>query len=184
MESNPGARHAVRGELGIPDSARVIVHTARVDPMKDHATLLAAVAGLSNVVTVLVGRGTDTLDLPPGVMALGLRHDVHRLLASGDIIVSSSAYGEGFSNAIAEGMAAGLVPVTTRSGDVEEIVGRTGEIVPPRSAGELRCALERILLMPEAARKSLGDEARARIQARFALDRIVDKYEEVYRNAD
>ncbi len=127
--------------------------------MKDHPTLLASVAGLPDAVTLLIGKGTEALDLPDGVMALGLRRDVDRLLKAGDIVVSSSAYGEGFSNAVAEGMATGLVPVATRTGDVEDIIGTTGETVAPRSVEELRGAIERVLLMPDAIRRALGDAA-------------------------
>jgi glycosyltransferase involved in cell wall biosynthesis len=181
---DPAIREEVRRELGIGDSTRVIVHAARVDPMKDHPTLLAAVAGLPDVTTLLIGKGTEALDLPAGVMALGLRRDIPRLLAAGDIVVSSSAYGEGFSNAVAEGMASGLVPVATRTGDVEEIIGTTGEVVPPRSVDELRAALERVLMMPDAIRRALGDAARERVEARFGLDRIVDRYEALYRGVD
>ena len=132
---DPAVRREVRRELGIAETTRVIVHAARVDPMKDHPTLLASVAGLPDALTLLIGKGTEALDLPDGVMALGLRRDVDRLLAAGDIVVSSSAYGEGFSNAVAEGMATGLVPVATRTGDVEDIIGSTGETLPPALRG-------------------------------------------------
>ncbi len=48
-----------------------------------------------------------------------------------DIVVSSSAFGEGFSNAVAEGMSAGLIPVATDVGDTMRIIGDTGHLVPP-----------------------------------------------------
>ncbi len=102
------ARAAIRAELGIPMDAVVAIHAARVDPMKDHVTSLAALAAAPQVVGLLAGAGTEALTVPPNVRALGLRHDLTRLYAGADLVLSSSAFGEGFSNAIAEGMSAGL----------------------------------------------------------------------------
>src|SRR5690606_11987639 len=80
------ARNEIRREWGVGDDDVVALQIARVDPMKDHATCLKALAGLPHVQGVLVGLDTDTLDLPPNVRALGLRHDIPRLCAAADII--------------------------------------------------------------------------------------------------
>src|SRR5262249_35104087 len=124
------ARANVRRELGIADNAMVLAHVARVDPMKDHAGFLRAMAQLPDVQALLVAAGTEELAATPSVHRLGRRADVPRLLAAADIVVSSSAFGEGFSNAIAEGMACGLPPVATDVGDARIIIGSTGLVVP------------------------------------------------------
>jgi glycosyltransferase involved in cell wall biosynthesis len=178
---DPQARAAVRAELGLALDAVVAMHVARVDPMKDHAGLLAAVARVEGLVTVLIGAGTEALARSPHVLGLGRREDVARLLCAGDLIVSSSAYGEGFSNALAEGMAAGLVPVATDVGDAGEIVGSTGAIVPPRDPAALAAALERIALLSASERSPRGAAARSRIECRFSLEAAVDRFEALYR---
>jgi glycosyltransferase involved in cell wall biosynthesis len=173
-------RAGVRSELGLSPDIPLLFHVARVDPMKDHLTMLAAAEGLHAGKLVLVGRGTEKLSRPEGVIALGERSDVPRLLAAGDLVVSSSAYGEGFSNAIAEGMAAGLVPVATDIGDVREIIGITGEVVPMGNAGNLRRAIDRLLQLPAAERQAKGLAARDRIEKQFSLDRAVDRFAALY----
>jgi glycosyltransferase involved in cell wall biosynthesis len=51
---DPMVRSEVRAELGLGDKV-VVVHVARVDPMKDHATFLAAMARLPDIFGLLIG---------------------------------------------------------------------------------------------------------------------------------
>lgn len=173
-------RNTMRLELGIAPDAVVAIHVARVDAMKDHPTFLAAMKRISHVTGLLVGKDTDALALPANVRALGLRGDVQRLYDGADIVVSSSAFGEGFSNTIAEGMSAGLVPVATDVGDVRLIIGTAGKVVPPGDAAALAAALGEIAALAPERRRALGGTARARIVENFAIDAAVTNYELLY----
>lgn len=177
---DPALRVALRQTLGLDPRARVAVHVARVDPMKDHATLLAAAKAVPELTLVLVGRGTDQLPSQPGVIALGLRDDVPRLLCAGDAIVLSSAFGEGFPNALAEGMAAGLVPITTNTGDSAMIAGETGWVVPPRAPEALAEALRAFCALPAAELEARGTAARESIRSRFSIARTAERFHEIY----
>jgi glycosyltransferase involved in cell wall biosynthesis len=173
-------RAAVRAELGLDPHQVVVVNVARVDPMKDHAILVAAMSRARGACALLIGLGTDALNTPPQILGLGRRRDIARLLTAGDIIVSSSAYGEGFSNAVAEGMAAGLVPVMTDVGDARNIVGDTGVIVPPHDAVLLGNAINSIAAMSPDHRRTRGEAARGRIMSEFNIERAVSRYCELY----
>ena len=173
-------RAALRAKLGVPADAALVIHVARVDPMKDHATFLRAMRAHPGTQAILVGAGTDTLDPPDNVRGLGMHADVERFYPAADIVVSSSAYGEGFSNTIAEGMSAGLVPVATDVGDVRRIVGDAGKVVLPGDAVALAAALGKIIALAPEKRRALGDAARARIVETFAIDAAVTKYERLY----
>lgn len=176
----PSLRSRVRAELGIDPGAHLVAHIARVDPMKDHATFLAALDRLTHAEALLIGPGTERLAAPPNARALGARCDVERLLAAADLIVSSSAFGEGFSNTLAEGMAAGLPAVATDVGDSARIVGATGRIVPPRDPAALAEAMGALLGESKAARAARGLAARRRIESRFSLARAVDAHRALY----
>lgn len=179
-QPDPHARDQVRSELGIDPETLLIVHVARVDPMKDHATLLRAVGDLAGTTTLLVGRGTASFDLPGNVIALGNRTDIDRILSAGDVVASSSAFGEGFSNAVAEGMSVGLLPVATRVGDTEILVGETGILCQPRDANGMRAAFERVRSMPPAERHALGRAARERVASNFSIQNAADNYARIY----
>lgn len=174
------ARAGIRSELGLAPEACVVALVARVDPMKDHDTAVRAASLLRGATLLLIGAGTEVYTAPPGIIGLGRRDDVPRLLAAADIIASSSAYGEGFSNAIAEGMAAGLVPVVTDVGDARQIVGGSGAVVPPSDAVALAGALQEVINLPANERTRRGAAARALIAGRFSIERAVDRFTMLY----
>jgi glycosyltransferase involved in cell wall biosynthesis len=173
-------RGEVRAELGIGKDAVLVINVARVDPMKDHDNFLAAMKLSPSAVGLLVGSGTEGLSLPANVHAVGLRGDVARLLAAADLVVSTSAFGEGFSNAIAEGMSAGLIPIATDIGDARRIIGDTGFIVPPRNPGAFAEAINAAAALPKVERLRRGELARQRIISHFTLDAAIDRYLKLY----
>jgi glycosyltransferase involved in cell wall biosynthesis len=178
---DPVARRETRRALGVAENAPIIAHVARVDPMKDHQTLLDALALLPDVHCLAIGAGTESLPDLPKLHRLGRRDDISLLLPAADFIVSSSAYGEGFSNALAEGMAAGLPAAATDVGDAREIVADTGLIVPPRAATRLAAAIESLVSEDLVARRNRGEKCRNRILENFSLARAVAQFGDCYR---
>jgi glycosyltransferase involved in cell wall biosynthesis len=174
---DPAVRAVRRRALGLDDDTVAVALVARTDAMKDHPNFLAAIAAVPELRGFLVGRGTEALPVPPNVSALGPRADVAELLPAFDVIALSSAFGEGFSNALAEGMAAGLVPVATDVGDARLLVGDTGFVVPPRDPAALAEALRAAAV---AAREGRGAAARERVVERFSLPAALAAFRDVY----
>lgn len=177
---DPQACARIRGELGIAADAVVAIHAARFDPMKDHALFLAAMAELPAMQAIMTGKDTQTLTVPPNVHRLGIRRDMPALYAAADVVVSTSAYAEGFSNVVAEGMSAGLVPVATDVGDARTIIGETGTIVPVRDPVALVAALADIAAWPRDRLTVRGFAARTRIVGQFDEERAIERYVELY----
>jgi glycosyltransferase involved in cell wall biosynthesis len=177
---DPAARRAVRLDLGIPENAIVLAHVARVDAMKDHAGFLAAMAQLPDVSALLVGAGTENLPAAHNVIRLGRRQDVARLFAAADFVVSSSRFGEGFSNVLGEGMACGLPAIATDVGDAKLILGDTGLVVPPEDPVALAAGIRTLAGESAAARAARGARARARIVENFALAGAVERHVQLY----
>ncbi|MDA0702480.1 MAG: glycosyltransferase [Proteobacteria bacterium] len=179
---DPVARTDMRTPLNLPTpDTPVLAVVARVDPMKDHGNFLAALDRLPGAVGLAIGKGTEALPDRPNLRRLGPRADVPRLLAAADFIVNSSAFGEGFSNALAEGMAMGCPAVATNVGDARVIVGETGHIVPPRDPAALAAALAKLIAEEPAAREARRLAARRRIETEFALDRAAEAFAALHR---
>jgi glycosyltransferase involved in cell wall biosynthesis len=174
------ARTRTRTRLGIPDGEPVVIHVARLDPMKDHASLVAVAAALPNFKFIMAGRGTEKIDAPTNLIALGNKSGMPDLYAAADFLLSTSIFGEGFPNAVAEAMACALPVVATNVGDSRRIVGDTGIIVSPRDIAAMTAAISRLQAEPDTMRKARADAARKRIEGHYSLDRMVRAFDALH----
>ena len=93
-----------------------------------------------------------------------------------DLLCLPSA-SEGFPNVLAEAMACGVPAVATDVGDARSILGDTGEVVPPREPAALASALAHSLVLSADRRRRMGEAARARIIARYAVPAMIARTE-------
>jgi glycosyltransferase involved in cell wall biosynthesis len=180
---DPVLRARIRAELNIPDTTVLVIHVARVDEMKDHATFMKVAAAMPNVRFAAIGRGTETLPAPPNMMRLGIRRDIQAIYAAADYLVSTSAFGEAFSNVIAEGMASGVPAIATDVGDAREIIGDTGSVVQPGNPAAITDTLQNFMSEPEDQRRSRVLSCRNRIISRFSLERAVVSFDALHGGA-
>jgi len=192
---DPQARRAMRAELGLVPDTPLVGLVARVHPMKDHGTFLRAAArvawGRPEVHFVLAGRDADPdnaalaaqvaeAGLRGRVHALGERRDIAAVTASLDIACSSSAYAEGFCNAVGEAMACGVPCVVTNVGDSAWLVRDTGQVMPPRDPTRMAAAIGALLDGGPEHRARLGAAARERIRTGFGMRATAARYERLY----
>lgn len=186
-------RCLVRQELGVMDGTLVVGTIARLDPVKDLGVVIAGIAEIAGAIpvhAVIIGDGPERTRLEALAAAtgvarhmtfLGHRGDARRWLAGCDVFVNTSI-SEGVSLTILEAMAAGLPVIATAVGGTPEIVDTgCGLPIPARSPQALSEALRTLAARPDL-RSQLGAAARARVEARFTLDRMVREYHDVYRS--
>jgi N-acetyl-alpha-D-glucosaminyl L-malate synthase BshA len=115
------------------------------------------------------------------VRFFGATTDVTTVLQHADLLLMTSV-AESFCVAAVEAMACGIPVVATRVGGLAEVVGdgTTGHLFPVGAHAPAADAVVELLTRPRLRRK-LGSAAR-RQAARFASDRIVPLYEELYRD--
>lgn len=191
------ARRSIRSDLGIAADAPVIGLIGRFHPMKDHATFVQAAALLHrrrpDVHYLCCGDGVnwqnETLaasirhaDLCDRFHLLGQRSDMPQIAAALNIGTLCSLYGEGFPNVIGEAMACGVPCVVTDVGDSVAIIGETGRVVPLRAPHLLAEAWESLLTLPPEESKRVALAARERVETLFALDAVVGRYQELYKD--
>ncbi|MEM8811183.1 MAG: glycosyltransferase [Pseudomonadota bacterium] len=185
------ARESLLRELDLSEPVLLIGRVARKDPQKDDQTLFGAFGrvaeSIPNAHLVLVGKGM-TLDdpeiaayrnrsgHPDRVHCLGERRDVPDLTPAFDLAVSSSAHSEGFSNVVAEAMAAGVPALATDVGSASLILRDADRIVPPRDPERLAKAAVAMLTRTIEERHRLGEEDRRAIAERFDIGVIAARY--------
>jgi glycosyltransferase involved in cell wall biosynthesis len=162
--------------------------------VKRQEDFLAALAHVRRAVpevkAFLVGEGTRREELERMAHQLGLGEAIHFLGSRGDVaaILARGTFGvlcsrqEGLSNAVMEGMAAGLPMVVTDAGGNAELVkdGERGYVVPPQQPEALAQAMLRVLADPERARR-MGAAARRFVEQELTLQQMIDAHDRLYR---
>jgi glycosyltransferase involved in cell wall biosynthesis len=178
----------LRHSLGIPDDAIVIGMLGRVDPMKDHATFLKAMEAVcqthQNLYCIVGGKGTENAQwpvVPPRLLRLGIWENAPEFLNSLDIMVLSSAFGEGFPNVVGEAMACGVPTIVTDVGDAAILVQREAQVVPPQNVEDLILALKGLLALSSQERRVIGQQGRERILSSYSLSTMRQKYALFYK---
>jgi len=187
FQPNPAIRKKFRQSLKVPNNAIVIGMLARVDPMKGHAIFLKAMEHLShthtNLYCFLAGKNTDKVTwdiIPPRLYCLGMMKDAPAFLNSLDIMVLSSAFGEGFPNVVGEAMACEIPTIVTDVGDAAALVQDPNQVIPPGDADKLALALERLLTLSSAQRKTIGQRGRQKIMSSYSISLMQQRYTTFY----
>ncbi|MGQ9780341.1 MAG: glycosyltransferase [Bacillota bacterium] len=190
---DPEARRQLREELGLGNRFAWLA-VGRLEEPKDYPHMLEAFARVARIhegtVLLIAGQGTqeeklkclaEELGIAAKVVFLGLRRDIPGLMNAADAYVMSSA-GEGMPMALLEAGAVGLPVVATAVGGNGEVVidGKTGFLVPPQDPAALAEAMLRLMGLSPEERGRMGLLGRQYIEENYSLERVVDRWEEVY----
>ena len=193
MFSAGSQRGALRTELGVASDVPLIGIVGRLFPIKNHALFLETAACLTtkhpDARFVVVGDGVlrseleeraGRPDLDGHVFFTGWRFDLPAVYADLDVLVVSSR-NEGTPVSAIEAMAAGCPVVATRVGGLPDLIddGRTGILVAPDDATALSEAI-RGVLTDQKRKSSLCEAARAGVEQRFMVSRLVSDMQELY----
>jgi glycosyltransferase involved in cell wall biosynthesis len=183
----------------VPRDATRIFMAARLDPSKEHRTLLRAIQLLRregrNVELQLAGvfhreswrasidKLVDELAIRDVVKFLGERNDVPELMGASDV-VAHSTNSEGLSVAMLEAMTAGVPLIATDIPSCREVLdgGRCGLLVPLGDAEALAEAIGRVL-DDEPLRRRLVDAALERVRSQYHVKRMAADYAALLRGS-
>ena len=176
--------------LNLPAGMPRIVFVGALRPEKNLIRLLRAYALVKNDAALLViGDGSEmeklvreaeNLSLGPNLHFLGRREDARDIVMQCDIMALSSDT-EQMPLAVLEGMDAGLPVVSTRVGDVEQIVAPENRpYIVKRSDLELGAAMGALVADP-AARRTVGAANRRRVRRDFLAADMIATYGTLFR---
>ena len=188
-------RAEARRVMGIPPERFAVGWVGRMTGVKRTDDVVRAFAALRkrgvDACLCIVGDGPDReqverraheLGVIRDCLFLGYQEDVARFFAVFDAFVLSSV-NEGTPVVAIEALAAGRPVVATRVGGVPDVVtdGVDGFLVEPGDIEALADRLERLALDPEL-RSAMGEAGRTRVLPRYAVSRLIDDIDRLYRS--
>jgi len=188
------ARAADLTMFGIPPGCRAVVSIGRLEPQKGFQWLLLHAGQWLDVLAdchlLIVGDGP----LRPALLRLvqrlgevgqkvhlaGWRAEVPEILAASSLLVLASRW-EGMPNVVLEAMAAGLPVVATDVEGVRELLGPDAQrqTAPPDDPQQFAQKIIAILSNPVLANE-LGEANRHRAVQQFSIQRMVDRYQQLW----
>jgi glycosyltransferase involved in cell wall biosynthesis len=187
------ARVEARRSLGIPADAEVITTVGRLTAIKQHGLFLEAIKKVADAnpraVALIVGDGELRQDIVTRAAALGIgdrvrmlgwRRDLPAIYAATDVFLLTSR-NEGTPVALIEAMATAVPGVSTDVGGVGDVIGEDdcGRRVPFGDAEGLARSVAELLADPDR-RGHIGVRARARVLARYDINRLVHDIAALY----
>jgi len=186
-------RDHARLKLGLPASARVVAGVGRLNPQKNFALFLDIAAQLAprfpNLHFLLAGDGPEEKMLRDKAAALGISDrvtfsgyvaDTRLVYLAADVLLMPSRY-EGLPMTLLEAMAMGLPVVASQLDGIAEVIGDgcEGFLVPSDDASLF---VERTAALLQDAELSslIAQNARAKIEASFSVERMTFAVEEIY----
>ena len=188
------SRLRIRRRWGVKEEDRVVGVIGRIDPMKGHSVFLKAAALLSTPDSrfrfVCVGDGpsrettrlrqlTAELSLEDRVRWYPAERAIEVIYNGLDLLCSTSVWGEGFPNVVAEAMACGIPCVVTDVGDSARTVSGIGSVVEPGDPQVLAAAIAAAFRAEARPPKIF----RTRIVDTFGIERLAESTEQVLAEA-
>jgi len=184
-----GPAGRLRAVLGIAENVPLAGTVGRLVPVKDHATMFAAVATVPGLHLAVLGDGELKGTLEALAYQLGIADrthftgwwaDIPSALADLDVVVLSSR-NEGTPVALIEALAASRPVVATDVGGVRHVVqdGETGWLCGAGDAAGLARRLQQVIAQPEASGRLAGT-GRLRVAKLFGYERLLAEHRALY----
>lgn len=189
------ARAELRERVGAHDGQLVVGYGGRLVREKGLAVLLDAIARVEDAILVVAGEGPLRAALQSRAWMPDLAGRVHLLgavastampafLAGVDVLalpsLTTATWKEQFGRVAVEAMACGVPVIGSDSGEIPDVVGDGGVIVPEGDVAALAEAISALRAAPER-RRTLGTRGRALVLERYTGERIAERTAAFYR---
>jgi glycosyltransferase involved in cell wall biosynthesis len=183
-------RNAMRAQLRLTNEF-LWLSVGRLDPVKDHSTLVRALALLpSEARLMIIGDGQlkerlralgHQLGLGDRVQFPGFQTEVLPWMCAADGFVLSSRW-EGLPIALLEASACRLPVIVTDIPGAREALPdlRGNQTAPVGDEKALAAAMQALMCLPETERREIGLRNHTSVCGRFNMDKVLNQWENLY----
>ncbi|QBF28290.1 glycosyltransferase family 1 protein [Pseudomonas tructae] len=171
----------LRRELGIADTARLLIFAGRGSREKNLPVLLDCMERLGKHYHLLLVGSHMPATVPANVSVIGHfcpAGEIARLMASADALLHAGDQ-ETFGLVILEAMASAIPVIAVAAGAFREIVNdHCGRLCPPNDGQAMARTVQEVF---ESGARQMGLQARAHVEQHYAWDSVVSGLLEHYR---
>jgi len=191
----PSEQVELRAQLGL-SGAFVVGYFGRLVPEKGVHLLIDALPSMPAEAMLLLDmfpnfspgsyaasllQRAEALGVRERVITMGVSHsEVHRYMNCCDTIVlpslTTTRWKEQFGRVLPEAMACGVAAIGSRSGNIPDMIGDAGLLIPEGDAAAIATAVTQLASDP-ALRHALGMGGRQRVKALFSVEVQVARME-------
>jgi glycosyltransferase involved in cell wall biosynthesis len=194
-DGDASTRRETRRQLGVPSDAFIVGWVGRMTAVKRTDDVVRALRGVVDrgvdAYLCLVGDGPDRehleryaheLGVVKRCLFVGYQEDVAQFYGAIDALLLPSV-NEGTPVSVIEALAAQRPAVATRVGGTPDVIrdGVDGFLVEVGDADGLADRLVELAADPER-RAQMGADGRARVLGRYAVERLIDDVDQLYRS--
>lgn len=193
-QKEPEARVKINEQFGL-QGKKIIISVGRYHPIKDYPTMLKAMGELvkrrDDAVLILCGSMLTEendelrqmiadygLTIGRDVFLLGLQKNISEWMSAADLYVLHSL-SEAFPNVLLEAMACECVCISTDIGIIRDLL-EENQLVKAGDYLQLAESMEHFLNLSESEKNKIGENNRQKIAERYAIQKIVRKYETIF----
>ena len=184
-----GHSGVLRSRLSLDEETFLVAVLGRLAPIKDHVTLVQAMAQVPAAHLAILGEGETKPAIERAARDLGISSRIHFMgwitdvasaIADADVVALTSR-NEGTPVSLIEAGAAGRPVVSTAVGGVRSVVrdGSTGFVVPPQDPRAAADAINKLLADRTLAER-FGSAGRTHVAGRFSKERLIADVRELY----
>lgn len=173
----------IRQGLKVGKESKLVVFVGRNDPMKGLPDFVKVVSRVQerdpNCEFLVAGISQDDAFAAglasPSIRFLGRVDQPEQLMKVARVLVSTSSFGEGFPNVIAEALACGTPVVATGVGESPAVIGDCGILCKPGDIDGLADGVIKVLETSESQSERMLNNLR--IKNEFGLEAMIDSTE-------
>jgi|GEM_PF-6791575 len=195
IEVQSRVKSAVRKELSIPPTAKVLLYAGRVTENKGVQNVMDAMKDLPETYLVVVGKGEYAQPLQDKANALGIHARVRftgfvpndklsPYYSIANIVLMAGTFYESLGRMLMEACTYGVPVIGTDIGGIPDVIedGKNGFLLKSQDITELRDKIKAILDNPSLAKK-MGAYGKAKMKKEFSPDAVVKELISAYNEA-